>query len=788
MRDIPCPLLCCPQSRLAIGIAARAGIRQIHFSEAVSSMNTSAARTTGIHPLLAQAVSLHQSGCLDGAAKLYQAILDDMPDQFDAAHLLGVIALQEGRYEDAQTRIGSALTIDPKNGPALSNLATAYLRGHRFDDALKFALRAAEVQPEAVDAQMNLGMILRQLERFKDSLAPLEKALNLSPNSTVIRNLLGASLLDSGDASRAAQMFDTAAQINPDDGDSWANLSAALNALSQHERALQCASKALALRGNSAAALSAQATSQFELGKIEESVATYRSAMALSPSLQTLCSFANALIISGLNDEALQVLQRAIDMDGSDPVPRWAQVFAEIKPVYASAADVILSRERFSHRLAEFRSWVANNPHAEAHKAVGTVQPFFLAYHPFNNKALLARYGELSVECMKSLQDPLVSAAQRPKTAQKMRIGIASAYIREHSVWYAIVKGWVEHFDRKRFEVYLFPLSPIVDVETKNAKRLADHVESRPTNLLDWIAAIREANLDALIYPDMGMDKLTAQLASLRLVSVQAASWGHAETTGIPTIDLYLSGEALEPTDAQDNYSERLVRLPNLGVYVDPLRPKTLDPDLNGLGLPKKEPLLLCAGAPFKYSPCHDGVWLDIARGLQKLGSGRLVFFSSSAGSLSLMLINRLRNTFDAAKVDFDSRVCVVPLLDRARFFGLMERAALMLDTIGFSGFNTALQGIECGLPVLTCEGDFMRSRLASCLMRRMDLPELIATTQAGFVERAVALTADKTKLKKLRAEIIKRRPILFSDLAPVRQLEEVLYQEISSRNKVTAA
>src|SRR5882757_9264224 len=95
MRDIPCPLLCCPQSTLTAGIAARAGIRQIHFSEVVSSMSTSAAQTTGIHPLLAQAVSLHQSGGLDEAAKLYQAILDDMPDQFDAAHLLGVIALQE---------------------------------------------------------------------------------------------------------------------------------------------------------------------------------------------------------------------------------------------------------------------------------------------------------------------------------------------------------------------------------------------------------------------------------------------------------------------------------------------------------------------------------------------------------------------------------------------------------------------------------------------------------------------------------------------------------------------
>lgn len=749
-------------------------------------MSTSASRGTGLHPLLAKAVALHQSGRLDEAAKLYQVILEDMPGQFDAAHLLGVIALQEGRFKDAEDRIGAALRIDPTNGAALSNLATAYLRGNQLHQALKYASLAAESQPEAVDAQMNLGMVLRRLGRLEESIAPLKRALELSPNSTLILNLLGASMLESGDALQASQSFEAAVQTNPDDADSWANLSAALNALLQHERALQCASKALALRGNSAAALSAQATSQFELGKIEEAIATYRCAMALSPTLQTVCSFANALIIAGLNDEAQQILQRAIDMDGSDPVPRWAQVFAEIKPIYASAADVVLSRERFLRRMVEFQSWVANNPDVEAHKAVGTVQPFFIAYHPFNNRDLLARYGALSVGCMKSLEVPAVTAGLRRKTPHKMRLGIASAYIREHSVWFAIVKGWVEKLNRDQFEVFLFALSPIVDVETKNAVRMADYLENRPTNLQGWIAAIRDANLDALIYPDMGMDKLTAQLASLRLVSLQIASWGHAETTGFPTIDLYLSGESLEPHSAQNNYSERLVKLPNLGVHVDPLQPKTLAPDLKALGLSVRESLLLCPGAPFKYSPVHDSVWLEIARGLEKMGSGRLVFFSSTIGSMSIMLVDRLRKKFAAENVDFDACVCVVPLLDRARFFGLMERATLLLDTIGFSGFNTALQGIECGLPVLAFEGDFMRGRLASCLMRRMGLTELVASSEIEFAQKAVALAQDKNKLKRLRGEIVGRRAILFRDLAPIRRLEEVLAQEIGARKRAS--
>jgi hypothetical protein len=43
-----------------------------------------------------------------------------------------------------------------------------------------------------------------------------------------------------------------------------------------------------------------------------------------------------------------------------------------------------------------------------------------------------------------------------------------------------------------------------------------------------------------------------------------------------------------------------------------------------------------------------------------------------------------------------------------------MKQARLYLDTIGFSGFNTAMLAVECGLPVVTREGRFMRGRLAS--------------------------------------------------------------------------
>jgi protein O-GlcNAc transferase len=221
--------------------------------------------------------------------------------------------------------------------------------------------------------------------------------------------------------------------------------------------------------------------------------------------------------------------------------------------------------------------------------------------------------------------------------------------------------------------------------------------------------------------------------------------------------------------------------LPALGVYVEPLQLPNTDPDLKSLQLPADQPLLLCPGQPFKYAPQYDDVWVRIAKGLQtrsffRRGSaGRLVFFRSHSETFDRILEKRLRAAFTRGGVDFDAHASIVPFLDHARFFGLMRKSILMLDTLGFSGFNTALQGIECELPVLAFEGEFMRGRLASGILRELELPELVATSSSDFVQKAVELTKEPEKLRELRARIIERRAGLFRNLAPVRALERCL-------------
>jgi protein O-GlcNAc transferase len=742
------------------------------------------------YPPLARGVALHKDGRLDEAAKVYLAILSELPQDFDATHLLGVVALQQGRFGAAQHLIHAALAANPHDVAAMGNLGTSYMRDGQLESALQWFELALKLQPDSLGALTNVGTALHQIGRNREAVAILRRAYAVNSNSYAVCNLLGACLIKCGETREAAELFEAAIRADPGSAEGWANLSVALNATGQHEEAIECADKAVSLNPELSTALRALGAAQFDQGRTAEAIESYRRGVALSgPSAEMLLEFANALLASGLNEEAIEQLQRAVNLDGQNLNARWAIAIAHLKPIYKSEYDIAASRCEFARAIDEVAAWYQSSHGIDsAFNAVGVSQPFYLAYQPGNNRDLLSRYGALCTTWMMTLPSEAAGSSRRatarmplpPAECRKLRIGIASAHIHEHSVWNAITKGWVDNIDRTQFELHLLQLHPTSDQETERTRRSVAYFLDRPTSLSGWVQAIREKDLDVLIYPEIGMDALTLQLASLRLAPVQAAGWGHPETTGLPTIDLYISADALEPTNAAENYSERLLRLPNLGVYVKPLAPKISKPGLRSLNIPSGEPLLLCPGAPFKYSPGYDEVWVEIAKHLQKKllqksSGGRLVFFRSRSDTMDRMLESRLRAAFAKGDVDFDTHVSIIPTLDRSRFFGLMHESALMLDTLGFSGFNTAIQGIECDLPVLAYEGEFMRGRLASAIMRRLDLPELVATTKEDFVQKAVELAGDTRKRRAIRAKIIERRKVLFHDLAPVRALERHL-------------
>ena len=197
--------------------------------------------------------------------------------------------------------------------------------------------------------------------------------------------------------------------------------------------------------------------------------------------------------------------------------------------------------------------------------------------------------------------------------AAAARVGIVSGYVRDHSVYNVITRTLLPALERAGCEVHLYVLSHESDEETTYAAARVQHFHHGRKDWREWAALIGAAQCDLLVYPEIGMDELTMKLGALRLAPVQAASWGHPETSGLPTIDYYLSAAAFEPPGAELNYSERLVPLANLGCH---LQPSSLlsSVQANGavhlpsLGIDPDLPFYVCPGTPFKDAPDHDVV------------------------------------------------------------------------------------------------------------------------------------------------------------------------------------
>jgi predicted O-linked N-acetylglucosamine transferase (SPINDLY family) len=272
------------------------------------------------------------------------------------------------------------------------------------------------------------------------------------------------------------------------------------------------------------------------------------------------------------------------------------------------------------------------------------------------------------------------------------------------------------------------------------------------------------------------MDMMAVKLSGMRLAPVQATSWGHPETSGLPTMDYYLSADLLEPAGAEDNYTERLVRLPNLGCFYEE-RPAAATPvDLARFGIEPGTSVFVCPGTPFKYVPEYDWVLPAIARSVQRC---RFVFFTYRIAALSEKLRARLQTTFAREGLEFDRYVSFVPWLPREEFYGLMKQADVFLDTIGFSGFNTALQAVECNLPIVTREGRFMRGRLASGILKQMKLPELIVDTEQEYAALASRLALDAGYRTGIRQRMAASRAAVYRDTEAVRALEDFLSKAV---------
>ena len=302
--------------------------------------------------------------------------------------------------------------------------------------------------------------------------------------------------------------------------------------------------------------------------------------------------------------------------------------------------------------------------------------------------------------------------------------------------------------------------------------RLSPHVA-------EAAATLRALELDVLFFTDLGMHPQLTLLATQRLAPTQITGWGVPLSSGLPCIDVYISGAAVEAADAQSHYSERLVPLSGLPCSYPARLLRHAPLGREHFLLPRDRLLVGCLQPMQKLHPDLDAVLEEIAVAVPE---ALFVLVCDQHPVLTERVLERLAGSAPQAL----ERVVVLARQDRESFMALAGCLDLLLDPPYFGSGVSFFEVAHTGTPLLTLEGDFLRNRLVAAAYRLMGLEDApIASSLREYTDLALALLRDGPRRARLRERLRQRsQASLYDREENARQLEAFVLEVVTRRQR----
>jgi protein O-GlcNAc transferase len=719
--------------------------------------------------LLDSGIAHHQAGRLDDAASIYQHILAQDPEYPDALHLSGLLECDRGNAPASLPLLAAALRAAPDRA-AFHNTHARALAACDQTERAEAAYRAAwRLRPDLAEIANNLACLQRDRGDLAGAIAWFRHAAARAPDNAAVALNLAKALAAHACNAESLTQFHRAALLDPTNADVHYGLARVQLVLGQPE-AEQSLREALRLRPGHAPSLNNLGVALERQGKPAAAAACIRAALRADPANPDAHSNLGCLLLlDGEHSEARAAHERALAADPHHGRALWGRCMAELPMLYANQAEIAAQRARYDQALANLAASAADPTHRAAlAAAIGASQPFFLPYQGDCDRALQARYGALLTSLLDP--DPEIRLAPPLAPGERLRLGIVTGFACEHTVWRLMVKGWLTHLDRTRFHVTLYHTGHITDGETAAAQALADRYVAAPADIRAALIADRP---HALIYPELGMDPLCARLAVERFAPLQCVAWGQPQTSGLPAIDVFLSSQAMEPPGAEAHYTERLVRLPGLGI-APMLQPADAEQSARAsFGLRESATVYWCGQALYKYLPQHDQILTRIARAVPDSQFVFIGFARSPAATDRFR--DRLERAFAAAGLDAAQHLVMLDSMEQPRFHASIRAADIVLDSIGWSGGKSTLDMLSDHPVIVTHAALLMRGRHTAAILRSLGIEDTIAPTLDQYVALATSLAQNHAARAALRQRLAQATPALLCDHTPIRALEDFL-------------
>ncbi|MCD6073285.1 MAG: repeat-containing protein, partial [Rhodospirillales bacterium] len=410
-----------------------------------------------------------------------------------------------GRLAEAQALYAEIVGVDPKHADALNLLGTVLAQRGNSEQAVYFMRRATQAAPTRAPYHVNLGVVLTALGRYDEAKACFDRALKADPKFVDAYYNLG-NLLKQMELPEAALLaYEQARTLDPKRTDAIVNMGNIL----------------------------------YETGRLDQAVEMFNAAIYADPkaprATRALINLGNTFRRMGDAERAGQAYDLALARDDSDGL-RIKR--ATTLPVVMTSWDHIrAARYGLEMNLRDLlaREMNVRNPTFET-----STTNFFLAYHGEDDRRLQELTAQLHLKSCPDLAWTAPHVGKRRKG--KTRVGFISAFFRRHSIG-RLMEGLIANLAKDEFEIVIITQPGPRDPVARRIEAAADTLIKLPEGFWPARDAIAAAECDVLIYPEIGMDVRCYFMAFARLAPVQAVMWGHPDTTGIPTLDWFVSSE-----------------------------------------------------------------------------------------------------------------------------------------------------------------------------------------------------------------------------------------------------
>jgi predicted O-linked N-acetylglucosamine transferase (SPINDLY family) len=338
---------------------------------------------------------------------------------------------------------------------------------------------------------------------------------------------------------------------------------------------------------------------------------------------------------------------------------------------------------------------------------------------------------------------------------RRIRIGYWSPDFRSHSVRY-FFRPLLEAHDRERFEIFLYHDVPNVDQQTELIRAAAEHfddVSALPDT--DFYELVLSHRLDVFVELAGHTSNNRVLLLQHRFAPVQISALGYPPTTGLTTLDGKLMDRHVVGPNSARYYTERPLVLPGSFWCFDPKE----DPSIRDAPPASRNGYVTfgCVGNIAKITDSVLGCWTRILAGVP---GSRLLLRAINFEEVAAMDVVRAR--LSAAGLDL-ARVDLRKPEGGAAFFESYNDIDIILDTFPYNGGTTTCFATYMGVPVVSRYGESLISRMGLSILNNLDVATLAVGSDEEYVERAIALAADRPFLdgfKQTARERFRRSPL----------------------------